>query len=105
MAQAPNKTLSVLMPARNEAESLPVTLRKISDILDKAHVPFEIIVVNDHSKDGTVKIVKQISESDPRVRLVDNTYLPGYGYAVRRGLEIYKGDAVVIVMADLSDDP
>ncbi len=100
-----NKKLSILMPARNEAENLPVTIQKIAVALDAAHVPFEIIVINDHSEDNTAKIIKQISESDPRCKITDNPYLPGYGYAVRRGLEIYKGDAVVIVMADLSDDP
>lgn len=105
MEKAIARTLSILIPARNEAMNLPATVRTISDALDKKYVPFEIIVVNDHSTDDTVRIVEQISKNEPRVKLADNTYLPGYGYAVRKGLEVYKGGAVVIVMADLSDDP
>ncbi|MEI8176362.1 MAG: glycosyltransferase family 2 protein [Candidatus Omnitrophota bacterium] len=99
------KVLSVVIPARNEARSLPETVRKISATLDSASVPFELIVVDDHSEDGTGEVVKSLGMSDPRIVLVENKGAPGYGYAVRRGLETFKGAAVVIVMADSSDDP
>ena len=97
--------LSIIIPARNEARNLPNTLQKIIDVLDKALIPLEIIVVNDHSRDNTTKIINKISEEDPRVKLVANTYPRGIGYSVRQGLEIFSGDAVVIVMADSSDYP
>lgn len=97
--------LSILIPVRNEARNLPVTIQKIVEILDKAAIPLEIIVVNDYSRDETAKVITLISKEDPRIKLVNNIYSKGFGAAVRRGLEVFNGDAVVIVMADLSDDP
>jgi dolichol-phosphate mannosyltransferase len=97
--------LSVLIPARNEAKNLAATACDIIEVLDKKGIPFEIIVVNDHSKDNTKEVLNRISEKDKRLHLVENTYLPGYGRAVRRGLEVFRGDMAVIVMADSSDDP
>lgn len=97
--------LSVLIPAHNEGKSLPATLKKIADVLDKAAILLEIIVVNDHSKDKTTEIINKLSKEDPRIKLGKNVYLKGYVYAVRSGLEAFTGDAVVIVMADSSDDP
>lgn len=97
--------LSIIIPAHNEVRNLPSIIQKLIDVLDKALIPLEIIVVNDHSKDSTAKIVNKISEDDQRVKLVENTYLRGIGYTVRRGLEVFSGDMVAIVMADSSDEP
>lgn len=97
--------LSILIPARNEAKNLPFTIQRIVETLDKASVPFEIIVVNDHSRDKTSEVATLISKKDPRIKLVNNTHAKGYGFAVRQGLEVFSGGAVVIFMADLSDDP
>ena len=97
--------LSILIPAHNEAGNLPITIQKIVETLDKAAIPFEVIVVNDHSRDKTAEVITLMSKEDPRIKLVNNTCSKGFGYAVRRGLEVFNGDAVVIVMADLSDDP
>ena len=99
------RLLSVLIPACNEAENLSITICNIIAVLDMAGIPIEIIVTNDHSIDKTEELIMAISKEDPRVRLVNNIYPKGYGYAVRCGLEVFKGDAIVIVMADLSDDP
>lgn len=98
-------TLSVIIPAHNEEKNLPITLAGITRVLDKASINFEVIVVNDHSTDNTEEMVKQIFDKDSRIKLVDNKGIGGYGFAVRRGLEVFSGDAVVIAMADSSDDP
>lgn len=96
---------SIVIPARNEAGDLPKTLAGIVKVLDKAAVPFEIIVVNDHSRDNTLEVLDKFIKQDPRVKLVNNRFAPGYGYAVRCGLEVFKGEVVAILMADASDDP
>ncbi|MDD5449088.1 MAG: glycosyltransferase family 2 protein [Candidatus Omnitrophica bacterium] len=97
--------LSVVIPAHNEAGNLPNTLQGITGVLETEAIPFEIIVIDDHSTDKTAETINRISEKDSRVKLVKNIYAPGYGYTVRRGLEFARGEAVVIVMADSSDDP
>jgi len=81
--------LSIIMPAHNEGRNLPSTLRKVIGVLSEAAIPFEIIVVNDHSQDDTPQAVNNISRDDPRVKLVENIYQRGFGYAVRRGLEVF----------------
>ena len=98
-------TLSVVIPARNEAESVAGTIRGILDALRRERIPAEIVVVDDGSTDGTAREVQRITETYPEVRLVFNTERHGFGYAVRLGLENFTGDAVAIMMADNSDSP
>jgi dolichol-phosphate mannosyltransferase len=97
--------LSIIIPARNEAENIESTLHSLIEKLEREKIKFEIIVVDDGSTDSTVQILRRIAAQDPRVRPIENVGKHGYGYAVRCGLDAYIGDAVIIVMADASDDP
>ncbi len=97
--------LSVLIPAHNEEESLRPTIEGLRAALDDAAIRYEILVVNDHSTDGTARVLADLAREYPAVRWVDNTRPNGFGYALRTGLEQFRGDAVCIVMADASDDP
>lgn len=97
--------LSVVIPARNEAGNIGVTLDSLRSRLSQEQIPYEIVVVDDGSSDATPDEVEQRGTADPGVRLVRNTGLHGFGRAIRCGLEAFTGDAVVIVMADDSDDP
>jgi dolichol-phosphate mannosyltransferase len=64
---------------------------------------FEIVVVDDGSTDGTGEAVERFAIEEPRVRCVRNEGAHGFGRAVRKGLDVFTGDAVVLVMADGSD--
>jgi dolichol-phosphate mannosyltransferase len=97
--------LSVIIPARDEAEVIEPTLDAIVRRLVDEGVDFELLVVDDGSSDGTAAAVARAAERDPRVRCLRNDGAHGFGYAVRKGLEHYGGDAVAIMMADGSDDP
>jgi dolichol-phosphate mannosyltransferase len=97
--------LSVVIPARNEAETIEATLREIAENLDRKGIDYEVIVVDDASSDGTAAIVDRFAERNPRVRSLRSHFSNGFGFAVRAGLEAFEGDAVAIVMADGSDDP
>ena len=97
--------LSVVIPAHDEEGSIGDTIGELTKVLDGAAIDHEIVVVNDHSSDRTSDVVAEIGARDPRVRSVENLGRGGFGMAVRTGLEVYTGDAVAIVMADLSDDP
>jgi dolichol-phosphate mannosyltransferase len=97
--------LSVVMPARSEEDSVGQTLESIVGALEAASIDYEILVVDDHSRDATAAIVDRISAENPRVRCIRSTYDPGYGFAVRAGLDEYTGDAVAVMMADGSDRP
>jgi len=97
--------LSVVIPAHNERESIGATVEALKAELGAAEIPYEIVVVDDASEDGTGEVVRLIAERDPNVRCIRSARPPGFGQAVRAGLDEYTGDAVAIVMADLSDDP
>jgi dolichol-phosphate mannosyltransferase len=97
--------LSVVIPAHDEAEVVEPTLRALIEQLGPEGIDYEIIVVDDASSDGTADVVRRVAEEEPRVRVVRNEAPHGFGFAVRKGLEAFRGDAVAIVMADGSDDP
>lgn len=97
--------LSVIIPAHNEEHCIQRTISAISRELEKHTIIFEILIINDRSSDKTEEILKEICQKDNRIRYVSNHTTAGYGFAVRKGLENYAGDAAVIVMADGSDSP
>jgi dolichol-phosphate mannosyltransferase len=97
--------LSVVIPAHNEVESIGATVEAVAAKLRDEQIPYEIMVVDDASSDGTGDVARAIGSRDPAVRCIRSPRSPGFGQAVRSGLDEYTGDAVAIVMADLSDSP
>jgi dolichol-phosphate mannosyltransferase len=97
--------LSVVIPAHNEADSIAPVLRALCAALEGESVPYEVVVVNDHSADGTEAVVASVGRDHPAVRCVENQNTGGFGFAVRAGLDAFRGDVVAIVMADGSDPP
>src|SRR3954451_8694124 len=95
--------LSVVIPAHNEALVIEPTLRALLTVLEPAIDDFEILVVDDGSSDGTSDVVNGIGS--PRIRCIRNEGQHGFGFAIRCGLDQFAADAVVLVMADGSDDP
>ncbi len=99
------KMLSVLIPAHNEEGHIAETVGLFSAALEQEEIPYEVLIVNDNSKDRTEEILKDLSEKNPKIRYVNNAPPNGFGFAVRAGLSAFKGECVAIVMADASDDP
>jgi dolichol-phosphate mannosyltransferase len=97
--------LSVVIPAHNEEGSIAETVESITARLREEGVDYEIVCVDDASTDRTAQIIAALAERDPGVRYVRSPYRNGFGFAVRAGLEVFEGDAVAIMMADLSDSP
>jgi dolichol-phosphate mannosyltransferase len=97
--------LSVVVPARNEAGAVEATVRSVLDALQGAGIEHEVVVVDDSSGDGTDRVAERLAEAEPAVSWLRSPYPPGFGFAVRAGLERFTGDAVAIFMADGSDDP
>jgi dolichol-phosphate mannosyltransferase len=97
--------LSVVIPAHNEAESIGETIESTVAALEAAEIHYEILVIDDASGDGTADVVNAIAASNDRVRCVRSHHPPGFGHAIRSGLDLYTGDAVAIMMADMSDSP
>ncbi len=101
----PVKLFSIVMPAYNEEDVIEQTLLELTSYLDDCDFQYEIVVINDGSTDQTEAILKKVESTYKVVRHVNNEGKHGYGYAIRKGLEVYKGGAVVIVTSDGSDAP
>jgi len=97
--------LSVVIPAHNEEQNIGACIDELRSVLrDQQHIPYEIIVVDDNSDDGTADVVTSQMDHDASVRLLQRQPPAGFGRAVRDGLTEVRGDAVVIYMGDRSDD-
>src|SRR5277367_6044902 len=96
--------LSVVIPARDEEGCIAATVEHLHLELSLNHVPHEIVVVDDGSTDGTWKILKELQVHNQMLRPIKNEGLHGFGRAITLGIESASGDAVVIMMADESDD-
>jgi dolichol-phosphate mannosyltransferase len=96
--------LTVVIPARNEAECIRSTVEHLDLELRLNRIPHEIIVVDDGSTDETWSVLDELSHAITAVRSIRNTGPNGFGRAVIYGLDHMSGDAVVIMMADESDD-
>ena len=100
----PLKKLSVVIPARNEEGCITTTLEKLHAELNSNNIPHEIVVVDDGSADRTWPILFELRKRITVLNPMLNTGLHGFGRAISHGLNYVTGDAVVIMMADESDD-
>jgi dolichol-phosphate mannosyltransferase len=101
----PLNLLSVVIPARDEEGCIASTLEHLHLELQMNIVPHEIIVVDDGSTDKTIRILKDECQKFSELKIVQNSGMHGFGRAIVHGLNNISGDAVVIMMADESDDP
>jgi len=96
-------SISIVVPAFNEQERLPATLRAIVEYLDGCQqVQYEVLVVDDGSADGTARVVEEFARSRPEVRLLANGRNRGKGYSVRHGMLKATGEWVLFTDSDLS---
>lgn len=102
---AASVTYSVIVPMYNEELVIEHTYERLKETMDEAGEPYELIFVNDGSKDRTVELVSLIAECDPNVRLVDFSRNFGHQIAISAGMDYANGDAVVVIDADLQDPP
>lgn len=100
----PLALLSIVIPARNEEGCICSMVEKLHGELQQNKIPHEIVVVDDGSSDTTWPLLQDLRQRVPELKPVQNTGLHGFGRAIICGLDNMSGDAVVIMMADESDD-
>src|SRR5205823_4324492 len=98
------KRLSVVIPAKDEEACIVATVEHLHLELNLNKVPHEIMVVDDGSSDRTWTILQELGSRNPAVRALHSEGPHGFGRAVIKGIDAAAGDAVVIMMADESDD-
>ncbi|MCC6817370.1 MAG: glycosyltransferase family 2 protein [Bacteroidia bacterium] len=102
------KLISIVVPCFNEQEVFEETYRRLTDTLsqlDSSKYDYELIFVNDGSKDLTVDLIKEKIQLDPKVKGINFARNFGHQIAITAGLDNCKGDAAVVIDADLQDPP
>ncbi len=101
--------ISIIVPCYNEEEALPFFFQAAIPVMDdmeqKYHVEFELIFVNDGSKDNTLKVIKELKEKDKRIKYISFSRNFGKEAAMYAGLENSSGELVSLMDADLQDPP
>jgi dolichyl-phosphate beta-glucosyltransferase len=98
----PDTSLSIVIPAYNEARRLPETLEKIAAYVEARPFPLEVLVVDDGSTDGTAEAARQAAARWPGIGLLKNPGNCGKGHSVRNGMLHAEGAVVLFTDADLS---
>ncbi|MBO4262996.1 MAG: glycosyltransferase family 2 protein [Clostridia bacterium] len=98
-------TLTLITPAFNEQESLPNFFAAVIPVLESTGESFEVIVVNDGSRDKTAEIIREFCAKDKRIKAIDLSRNFGQMAAIYCGMEHASGQAVIVMDADLQDSP
>lgn len=99
------KKISILVPAYNEEEVLGLFYERVSHIMQQTPYDYEILFVNDGSKDRTLEVMRTLSERDSRVGFLDLSRNFGKEVAMAAGVDYVTGDALILMDADLQDPP
>src|SRR5690554_3806830 len=97
--------ISVVVPIYNEEGNIPQMYERLTKVLKEICSSYEIIFVNDFSKDNSLSIIKDLSKKDNSVQYISFSRNFGHQVAVSAGLDYSKGDAVAIIDGDLQDPP
>jgi polyisoprenyl-phosphate glycosyltransferase len=96
---------SIVVPMYNEEEVITESYKRLKKVLDELTDPYELVFVNDGSKDQTVSIIKSICEKDRNVKLIDFSRNFGHQVAITAGMDYSIGQAIVVIDGDLQDPP
>jgi len=98
-------TYSIVVPIYNETCCLDALYSRLSEVMDSTGEPWELVLVDDGSKDGSTEMIRELAQKDARVRPVIFARNFGHQIAVTAGMDYSRGDAVTIIDADLQDPP
>jgi dolichol-phosphate mannosyltransferase len=100
-----NPTFSIIAPIFNEVQNIPELYQRVEETLKSTGEPWELLLVDDGSTDGSGDLIRKLARQDPRVRAVIFARNFGHQIAVTAGLDYSQGRAVIIIDSDLQDPP
>ncbi|MGV7065438.1 glycosyltransferase family 2 protein [Bacillus velezensis] len=96
---------SIVVPVYNEELVIQTTYQRLKEVMDQTKEHYELIFVNDGSKDRSIEILREQSLIDPRVKIIDFSRNFGHQIAITAGMDYAEGNAIVVIDADLQDPP
>lgn len=106
MSVQPNRpTYSLVVPIWNEEKIIPELYRRVVNVMDSTGAPWEMICVNDGSRDSSLRLLTQLHEQDARIKVLDFSRNFGHQIAITAGADFAEGDAVIVMDSDLQDPP
>jgi len=96
---------SIVIPAYNEEEVIDESYRRLTEVMRGVGEPYELVFVNDGSRDRTLEMLREMAEGDPSVRVLNFSRNFGHQTAISAGMDAAEGEAVVVIDADLQDPP
>src|SRR5580700_10441493 len=97
--------VSIVVPIFNEEENLAELRRRLTAAMDSTHETWEVVLVDDGSRDDSAKMMREIHAADPRFKVVRLSRNFGHQPAVTAGIQHARGDCVVLIDGDLQDPP
>jgi dolichol-phosphate mannosyltransferase len=101
----PKPVISIVTPVYDEHENLPMLYQRLVTVLDATKQSFELVLVDDGSRDGSLDIMRDLAARDARVVVVELARNFGHQVAISAGLDYARGEAVIVMDADLQDPP
>ncbi|MCL4295866.1 MAG: glycosyltransferase family 2 protein [Anaerolineae bacterium] len=96
---------SIVAPCYNEEGNIRELYRRISEVMDQTGEPWELVLINDGSRDRTSELMRELHELDPRVHYLDFARNFGHQIAVTAGMDYAQGEAIILIDSDLQDPP
>jgi len=103
MTQVPR--YSIVAPIYNEEGNIALLYERIRTVMESLEEPWELILVNDGSRDRSPEMITELAERDPRIKVLHFARNFGHQIAVTAGIDFARGDAVILIDADLQDPP
>ncbi|MBM7654307.1 glycosyltransferase family 2 protein [Neobacillus cucumis] len=100
-----NIKYSIIVPVFNEEEVIKKTYQRLTSVMNSTNAPYELLFINDGSKDTTEEILVELGRNDKKVKLINFSRNFGHQVAISAGMDYAQGEAVVIIDADLQDPP
>jgi dolichol-phosphate mannosyltransferase len=104
-ARSARPVLSVVAPVFNEEETVAAFVQRVTSVLEGIGEPYEIVLVNDGSRDQSLRVMQEMQAKNPRIRIIDFSRNFGHQIAISAGLDYARGQAVAIIDSDLQDPP
>lgn len=102
--QNKNQIISFIVPCFNEKENIEKTILKLVNFSEKNGINYDILLVDDRSKDGTIEIIRNMQKRNKKIRLMVRPKNPGFGFSLIDGSKDALGEIVVWIMGDASDN-